>query len=415
MDQFDSKNVLSNLAAQAGFLKDLDSFKPKQSLLIQYDNSFIFDKDFEDKRFDRYVDRCKQAIMERLQKDYVTNKNQELSNNLTDFVLNFLGGYYFSESEKVKNKRQLYSQIHTYYIDGIFSIDGDSEYIEDLFCEENVPKKYKLRTIVDKEIRAVCKQYIRWKSIQLNNIDKANYFQTQPKTESDFLYILKLVVDWVCVDIERYATMKEVEKLELVSQFPVDDERITDYMQDIEELEKTISEKDKQIEAQKQQVKILEEKLKRQENKEQTDLDRVVNNNFELQRKYDKLIRKYNSLAEKYNDLKEQFEEEKIDIVETEASLIELDTDGKYLFVLSEESSFMDVIVDAFPNVEFCFENKNIIHKNYDMVVCITSHIDHSTYLGIKAQCKNNNIPFVHCRHSNIPLIKQLMWNQINS
>ena len=78
---------------------------------------------------------------------------------------------------------------------------------------------------------------------------ETNYFQTQPKTESDFLYILKLVVDWVCVDIERYATMKELEELKLVSQLPVDDEKIADYMQDVEELEKTISEKDKQIEA----------------------------------------------------------------------------------------------------------------------------------------------------------------------
>ena len=88
---------------------------------------------------------------------------------------------------------------------------------------------------------------------------------------------------------------------------------------------------------------------------------------------------------------------------------------GKYLFVLSEESSFMDVITDAFPNVEFCFENKNISKKGYDMVVCITSHIDHSTYLGIKAQCKTNSIPFVHCKHSNIPLIRQLMSEQLNS
>ena len=414
MDQFDSKNVLSNLAAQAGFLKDIDSFKPKQSLLIQYDNSFIFDKDFEDKRFDRYVDRCKQAIMERLQKDYVTNKNKELSNNLTDFILNFLGGYYFSESEKVKKKRQLYSQIHTYYVEGMFSIDGDSEYIEDLFCDENVPKKYNLRTIVDNEIRAACKQYIRWKAIQLNNIDKTNYFQTQPKAESDLLYILKLVIDWVCVDIERYTTMKEVEELELDSKLPVDDERIADYMQDVEELEKTIFEKDKQLEAQKQQIKILEEKLKRQESKEQTDLERVINNNFELQRKHDKLVRKYNSLTEKYNDLKDLLEVEE-DVVEKETELIEVDPNGKYLFVLSEESSFMDVITDAFPNVEFCFENKNISKKGYDMVVCITSHIDHSTYLGIKAQCKTNSIPFVHCKHSNIPLIRQLMSEQLNS
>ena len=92
-----------------------------------------------------------------------------------------------------------------------------------------------------------------------------------------------------------------------------------------------------------------------------------------------------------------------------------MDPNGKYLFVLSEESSFMDVITDAFPNVEFCFENKNISKKGYDMVVCITSHIDHSTYLGIKAQCKTNSIPFVHCKHSNIPLIRQLMSEQLNS
>ena len=52
-------------------------------------------------------------------------------------------------------------------------------------------------------------------------------------------------------------------------------------------------------------------------------------------------------------------------VVKEEKELIEIDPYGKYLFVLSDESSFMDVITDAFPNVEFCFENKNML--DYDM------------------------------------------------
>ena len=45
----------------------------------------------------------------------------------------------------------------------------------------------------------------------------------------------------------------------------------------------------------------------------------------------------------------------------------------------------------------------------------MTTHIDHPTYYGIKADCKNNNIPLIHCNNANVDLIKDTIWNVINN
>lgn len=406
-------NNINKLTPNPDFLKDLEKIKPKVSPIVLYDKSFVFDDNFEDKRFFRYVDKVKQFIFNELKTSYGKKMTEEDKNskipaiNLTEFIIDFFAGYYMLEDDFIHNKKTIYSNIHNYYIENNSDTDELLELKDNFFSQKKISL---LEDMIEYETKSACKQFIRLKSAELGNIDKSNYFLTQPKTTIEALTIFKMIIDWVYIDLERFFIDNNK-----VSSNDCKDINLNEYKSKIEELEKQIEEERKNSSDKSFKIKYLEEKIEKRENKENSDLQRVIENNFELQRKFDKLTRKYNSLAEKYNTLKEQFDEENIEIVEKEVSLIELNPYGKYLFVLSEESSFMDVIVDAFPNVEFCFENKNISKKGYDMVVCITSHIDHSTYLGIKAQCKTNNIPFVHCKHSNIPLIRQLMSERLNS
>jgi hypothetical protein len=153
----------------------------------------------------------------------------------------------------------------------------------------------------------------------------------------------------------------------------------------------------------------LEEKIKEKQDSTQIQ-NELIEHNLQLTRQNQKLKEKYRKLLFKKNV--QQFElVNKID--EPIKHINDLDANGKYIFIGFDKNGFQEQVLKHLPQAKFQDTNADI-HSSTDMVVMLTKHITHPTCLGVKEQCKNKGIPLVYCKHSNIDLIKELMWNHMN-
>lgn len=94
----------------------------------------------------------------------------------------------------------------------------------------------------------------------------------------------------------------------------------------------------------------------------------------------------------------------------------EIDYDKRYVFVLQTRQTLEleKVLYETFPNCVVT-DNTNTINGGCDLAVLFTKWISHPLYSGAKRICKDNKIEFVHCPHSNIEMIKQVIWTYYNS
>lgn len=190
---------------------------------------------------------------------------------------------------------------------------------------------------------------------------------------------------------------------------------------------KTLANKDKQINKWKTETLELRKKVKKQEkiiatmekeaasSKDEIYED-LVDKNTELARRELKLKKKYGDLLSKYNDLKSKIGDCSADDSNySTQGFKELDVNGKYLFVADEgRTNIVNNIIETFPNSTVSQDNFNLTAEAVDMVVVLSSLIDHPTYHNIKNQCKVKNIPLIHCSNTNIDIIKSYMTAEIN-
>lgn len=191
---------------------------------------------------------------------------------------------------------------------------------------------------------------------------------------------------------------------------------------------KVVSQKERRLEKWKSEALELRKTVKKQEKiiekmtKEKDSLpkDEIYNDlldkNTELARRELKTKKKYNELLEKYNALKLQTSASDDDGTDySTQGFKELDLDGKYLFIADEgRANIVNNIIETFPNSTVSQDNFNLSAETVDMVVILSSLIDHPTYHNIKNQCKVKNIPLIHCSNTNIDIIKNYMTAEIN-
>ncbi len=79
------------------------------------------------------------------------------------------------------------------------------------------------------------------------------------------------------------------------------------------------------------------------------------------------------------------------------------------MFVISAWSNLISEIQKEFPNSTFIESNQNINADATDMVILMTKRVAHSVYHGIKKQCKDKNIPVLHCDKLNVKEIKGII------
>ena len=145
--------------------------------------------------------------------------------------------------------------------------------------------------------------------------------------------------------------------------------------------------------------------------------DELLNYNAGLRRKETKLKKSYNELLEKYKRLSKELGKP-CDSIETDNcdDFKEVDVNGKYIFVADpDKTDFVSKIKNSFPNSVVTCTPYNLVPRSIDMVIIITSIMGHSVYNAFKTQCKNKNIPMIHCPSQNVDIIKRTMESYINS
>ena len=392
-----------------------NSDKEKFESVYKYYYSFVDNTNFEDKRFDRFVEKVKIELLNYINDAFIKINGGKKIVDLEVFMFAILENHFLCDTDY--DGKSLGNDISKYVVPNFdLMTDETINSLKRYFNSYNVKQKkqrdgFFFSNVFSQELKNVCKEYIRWKSVSMKNVEFSNYFITLPNTMSDCVYLLNKLVNSMRIDIERFATSNfgnayqtlfDNGTMNLLSEYKNNavnsENKVTKLELENIELRKT-------IESLKNEVH--EKTLNQEELAEQFKVQNVI-----LKNQNSKICNKYNSLFDKYTKLKEQMKIEDRTI-ETFVELKELDFDGKYLFVVLDDVTFKDKIKENFKNALFS-ENNIELNDTYDMVIIMTEHISHSTYYSIKAQCKNKKIPYIHCGFSNIDLIKELMWNEIN-
>lgn len=387
----------------------------------KYFTSFVDDDDFENKQFDRYVSKVEKFLKEQLS---IITPDRVQPDDVQWYLWSILYIYYkdFEQNDESDIKGTLCMMIYDYHIKPeIKTYDAMMKRAEE---ESNllkntdgiksnvldVDKAKKMPSLIAKELRAVCKEFIRSRSSNNMLIDRSTYFSTLPNTTEDAIYIIRETLNRTVIDIERlvrsvlFESFVETRKNDIVSSL----------MKQLEEVKSENDDKDSQIKELQMKLKVLQEKYDSAINynfdvlEEAKDYSNAVcRENQKLKTKYNALLRRYKSLTGNLNTVPDAAGELFDDIIP------ELDTTKRYLFILGREVTYQSRIAEVFPNALFATKVVNISKMDVDSVVIVTSCIDHDVYYGMKSQCKSQNIPFVHCEHSNIELIKQLLQNEL--
>ena len=246
-----------------------------------------------------------------------------------------------------------------------------------------------------------------------HDIDNTNYFVTIPKTLEECALFFIDVINGVHLSLEHLFSSNTAQAM---TEF-VSDEATKEIYDDIEKmkddvklLHDLVDKKEIIISSLKRKISSLEKQLKEQAKHKQVQHYEIMEHNFQLSRKNQKLKEKYQKLLNKKLDTENK---EQSDISESTEIIKDLDLNGKYLFIGFDKNGFQEQVLKHLPYARFQDTNADI-HSSTDMVVMLTKHITHPTCLGVKEQCKNKGIPLVYCKHSNVELIKDLMWNHIN-
>lgn len=396
-------------------MKNMKPVNKKIDYFTRYSSSFVDDNDFNTKRLQRYSGKVKAFIFEQLTTFYpsITKEYPNIT-DLNSFCVSFLQSQYMQ-----KNGEQINQCMSSFLHKGIVPMNiCNSDVLEKLFLSPS--EKYdvidlSLYDIIDNEMCYVVKEYLRMKSASDSEITKSNYSSYVPEEISEALLLFKELIILVCNDIDRICysnvsqSVLDVLQSDLVK-------KLNDEYEDMDAKFKQTSSELKDANA---TIKRLQEQLESIDSKFQQQFESMCDSIDELERKNQKADKKYENLLEKYNRLKNKKNDSSKDEEEEgeekeEKEYIDVDMNGRYLFIIGNGATFKGIIKESFPNAEFMNDNTPINKDTYDMVIIITSHIDHSTYFIVRDQCKNKNIPYIHCKFSNVDRIKQSMFDFLN-
>jgi hypothetical protein len=390
------------------FLKDLPDSK-------------ITEKTFSGKRFERYIAKTKEAIFnEYICKVYKRQVVHAIvlksysdgykAKTFTDFVIALFQSYHHPLMEKFENKDHVMHNIFRTYSCPNPDIEIDKKflqtYIINAFEGDNC-----FANMVEEEIKLSCMKLIIMKSEFNADIDDVNYFVTIPRTLDECALFFHDLINGIQLSLEHLFASNTAKAIhDFVSNQSTNEmfEDLDKMKSDINLLNNVIDDKEKLIEKLNRQIKSLENKLKEQSEHKHKKYIEILEHNIHLNRQNQKLKEKYIKLVnKKYSGVEET------NIPDDINELNELDINGKYLFIGFDKNGFQEQVLKHLPNAKF--QDTNIdIHPSTDMVIMLTKHITHPTCFGIKEQCKNKGIPLIYSKYSNIGLIKDLMWNNMN-
>lgn len=375
-------------------------------MLNKYMSSFVDDEKFQDKRFNRYVGKITDIL-------YYYFTNILCNEARTKTIHNYVDGYadyfdYLIDDEEV----DILSEFGYDLLNKKITKQDDvqfRQFLKALIREQKNPLNITFQYICEQAVRVECMEIIRQGAAKDCNITNANYFKTIPDAGSDIMQVY-------------FNVLMSIEKMLIRLYYMSKDETVLkEYKNDeIKELKNTINQKvqdyeklEESAKSYSQRVSALEKQLESKDKIKEDAVKNLTTENKLLESENIKLKHRVAELEELLRSNSDDNEEEKKSTNGNSNNDIDnIDYNAKYVFVMHENKDYAKAIKKVFPNAVFYDDNAELSSNIY-MVISITSYVSHVTYNYFKKQCELKNIPFLHCIHTNIEIIKQLIADNI--
>lgn len=379
----------------------------------KYIKNFSCEEVFTGKRFQRYLNKTAEHILE-FYKQIIGVYMENPVKNIEDWFIELIQISFSREEEEEDDADiRITDLIHPYAFPAPPDLLEDTQQVLDIFLDEPYLKKNGTPSLIDfiqQEFANACREHIARKSIEDMSINESNYFLTIPDTDIDYLLIIQHTLDWTIIDIEHFLKSQFTEAG--IALF------MNENFQTMEEeknaLEEELKQKSEELFLTQQKLKN-EQEWKNEKQKRSQD-EHLSNECIELKRQLAAEQKKNQMLQEKQVRLQETNREleqmlETLSCIEETADEDDfcLDMNGHYIFLVDDSLPVSSRLKEEFPNAVLYKNNTNINASATDMVICLTKSITHTAYNGFKQQCRDKNIPFMHCPKTNLEFIKKAM------
>lgn len=81
-------------------------------------------------------------------------------------------------------------------------------------------------------------------------------------------------------------------------------------------------------------------------------------------------------------------------------------TGPRYLFQCNTDVPVARKLSNKYPDSVVTDKNPTITPEQFSAVICLSKNISHSSYNGMRTQCKVKGIPFIHVCKTNLTYIE---------
>lgn len=387
----------------------------KAAAFVYYANNVFQKEEFRDKRFRRYVSKVEQRLTNTINASlsydkplfvtsilfclrYWQNKldpSINIKHTPAELIRDRTGNMFIKTGELMEKYRE----------DGrpLKQIKGTLSYLEGEYSSnpEKIHSRFRQAYEINRDnciIDMLVEQNLK------ENIKQVNYTTYMPslieQTELYVNIITRLAYDvesLVCEDVMEAVFIDY--KNRLIDEI-TDVEKYKKMQEELEKIQKRFEFMQREKEQAQKSITALKSEMKAKQEKYESKLT-------EKDQKIRSLEQKMKSITEKYDRLKSSFSEESYE-EETEQQISPNDCDvtKKYKFIMSPWPLVEGQLKDNFPNMTVVPGMEVIMKETTDLVIFMTSHMSHKFYKGIKNQCQDKEIPYIHFKSTNMDKLK---------
>lgn len=410
-EDFDLIDDYDEYDDEMGFdLEDLD-IDPRLTIINEYLQSFIWDSENLDNRFNRYVKQFKQQMFETIK-----NANLIMAPAFSDLKIFSIDDYIydvlwmFAENKMSDKAEEVDLDIDEEDVESVFqkiayNLVKPLEYAMDdeTFMHLVIKNRATITKLINTEFQRVCKEIIGLKSSLDEEITEYNFVKhTLPDAEEEYMMYYNQIIFRVCENFDTLIMIKRRSDAAAANEMERLKAELEEKGKKLASLEKEVEEKARSIvKLREMQEKAIEEKNRAVKQA----IAAYTQENADLSKKVRLMEREIETL--KKEPMKEQ---EIVKKEEKQEKKKEIDyTSLRLLFVSSDSSTFANDFKETFPNSKMVYDNFKVDFSKYDFVIVITTHIDHMTYNTMKDKCKNAGTKFLHCTNTNVEKVKELI------
>ena len=350
---FDLIDDYNNYENELDFgLDDLD-IDISITITNEYLNSFIWNCENLDNRFNRYVKQFKQQMFEAIKNANLIMVSifPELKiSSIDDYMYNVL--WLFAKNKLYNNEKNLHSYVNDKKTKSVFekiayNLVKPLEYAMDdkTFMHLVVKNREIVTKLINTEFKNVCKEIIGLKSALDDNITEYNFVKyTLPENEEEYIMYYNQIIFHVCENFDNLIMIKKKSDVMTTNEIEQLKAELSQKEKKIFMLEKDMEEKTRSLNKLRElQEKVTEEKNRAIKNAIVSYTKENANLNKKL-RLMEKEMEKLKKESVKVQETVVNKDEKQEKMKEVDYELLNI------LFVSSDSSTFLNDFKKTFPN-----------------------------------------------------------------